>query len=135
MKRRRIMGEKREKKKILIVDDDEDFVTIERTILESEGFDVEVAFNGQQCIKMIPEAKPDVILMDVMMNTEYEGAETTKFLREHELIKNIPVIVVTSKPLASLYPDQLWTWSERFVFKPVEKDKLLEKINDALKER
>ncbi len=54
-------------KTIMIVDDEEDIRTTVRTILENKGYNVAEAVNGDDCLKKLAEAKPDLILLDIMM--------------------------------------------------------------------
>ncbi len=54
-------------KTIMIVDDEEDIRTTVKTILEKAGYNVIAAVNGDDCLSKIAEAKPDLILLDIMM--------------------------------------------------------------------
>jgi CheY-like chemotaxis protein len=56
-----------DKKKILLVDDDPDFVEAVRVIVESGGYEVRVAYDGQEGLDAVAEEKPDLIVLDVMM--------------------------------------------------------------------
>jgi CheY-like chemotaxis protein len=56
-----------EKKKILLVDDDPDFVEAVKVIVESGGYEVRVAYDGQEGLEAVAEEKPDLIVLDVMM--------------------------------------------------------------------
>lgn len=119
--------------KVMIVDDDEDFVEIERTILEAEGFEVMVAYNGKQCIEKVQDKKPDIIILDIQMTTEYDGVNAAQYLRDHKDTSDIPIIVVTSKPIYSIYPDEEWYPTDEFINKPIDRSDLIEKVKKALK--
>jgi CheY-like chemotaxis protein len=54
-------------KTILVVDDEEDIRESVKLILESRGYNVEMAENGDDCLKKVPSVKPDLILLDIMM--------------------------------------------------------------------
>ena len=54
-------------KTILVVDDEEDIRESVKLILESRGYKVEMAENGDECLKKTPSIKPDLILLDIMM--------------------------------------------------------------------
>ena len=56
-----------DKKLILLVDDDPDFVEAVRVIVENGGYEVEVAYDGQEGLEAVAERKPDLIVLDVMM--------------------------------------------------------------------
>ncbi|THB63485.1 MAG: response regulator [Gammaproteobacteria bacterium] len=62
----------------------------------SEKFDVEFAFNGEECIKMVPIVNPDLILLDVTM-PGIDGFETCKIIKSNEKTKHIPVIFVSAR--------------------------------------
>jgi CheY-like chemotaxis protein len=85
-----------EKKKILIVDDDIDVITVIKTILENEGFEVIDAGNKIDGIKKAKEHKPALAILDVMMTTHFEGFELAKELFEETSLKNMPRLMQTS---------------------------------------
>jgi len=121
------------KGKILVVDDDADFVAIEKKILESENYEVLIAYNGKECIEMIEQVHPDLILLDIAMETAFAGLDTAHFLRQRKQTGDIPIIVVTARPIGTVYPDEAWYPTDDFVAKPVDKRELLEKVERALK--
>jgi len=122
------------KGKILVVDDDSDFVEIEKKILESESYEVLVAYNGKECIEMIGQERPDLILLDIAMETGFAGLDTAQFLRQRKETGDIPIIVVTARPIGTIYPDDAWYPTDDFVSKPVDKYELLQKVERALKQ-
>ena len=121
------------KARILVVDDDADFVEIEKKMLESAGYAVETAYSGQECIQQIKERSPDLLLLDIAMTKPYEGVDVAQFLRDHKETGDIPIIVVTSKPIGSIYPEDMWYPTDEFISKPVDRQELLEKIEKLLK--
>jgi CheY-like chemotaxis protein len=121
------------KARILVVDDDADFVEIEKQLLESEGYAVEAAYNGQECIQQIKDRAPDLILLDIAMTKAYEGVDVAQFLRDQKDTSDIPIIVVTSKPIGAIYPEDMWYPSDEFISKPLNKQDLLEKVQKLLK--
>ena len=82
--------------KILIIDDDIDVVNIYETVLKREGYQIFSANNKKEGIKTAREQKPGLIILDVMMTTQYEGFELKKELAADAELKNIPVIIQTS---------------------------------------
>ena len=119
-------------KKVMVVDDDADFVEIEKTILEAEGYDVVVAYNGSECLKKVKQDKPDLIILDIQMTTEYDGVNTAQYLRDHEELSDIPIIVVTSKPIYSIYPDDEWYPTDEFINKPVDKEQFISQVKRVM---
>ena len=67
-------------KTILAVDDDQDLLEVMKTVLTSEGYNVDTATNGDECHESIAKNKPDLILLDVMMRTETEGFNVAQFV-------------------------------------------------------
>ena len=59
--------------KILMVDDDADYVEATRLILEANGYEVVVAYDGQEGMEKVKSELPQVVLIDLMMNTMNEG--------------------------------------------------------------
>lgn len=125
----------RSRGKILIVDDDADFIEIEKVVLQKEGYDIAVAYNGEECIQKVDEDPPDLIILDIAMQTSYEGADVAQVLRDRQDTRHIPIIVVTSKPVQSVYPEDMWYPTDVFLRKPVDRYELIEKVNNILKDR
>lgn len=123
------------KKKILVVDDDADFVEINKLVLEKNGYEVTVAYNGKECLEKIDLKKPDLIILDVMMTRKDEGFEVSRDLRNSEQTKNIPILMVTSindtVPF-NFEPDETWLPVDDFIEKPVEPEQLLDKVRKML---
>ena len=87
------------KKKILVIDDDPDYRSSVQSLLESEGFAVCWAATGSKGLDMAVSEKPDLIVLDVMMEnmwTGYEINQTLKFRSGYESVRRIPVIMVSS---------------------------------------
>ncbi len=87
------------KGRILIVDDDPDFVKTTKMILLADGYEVLVANDGKQGLEKIKQARPNLILLDVMMETIFEGFSFLGTLRsaaEYEDYRSIPVMMVSS---------------------------------------
>ena len=130
--------------KILIVDDDPDIVLAVRMVLESAGHEVIEASSGQKGIEMIRIEHPDLIILDVMMETKTEGFQLALKLRSpdptSEFIdyKDIPILMLTAihstTPLR-FEPDIDYLPVELFVDKPIDPDDLLGKVDWLLKSR
>jgi len=63
--------------KVLLIDDDQDFRVSVRSLLETRGYEVFEAGSGHEGLRQVLEHKPDVILLDVMMETSVEGYGVT----------------------------------------------------------
>ena len=123
--------------KILIVDDDPDIVLAVRMSLEAEGHEVIEAVSGADGIEKIKSEEPDLIILDVMMETKTEGFQLALKLRsqdpssEYIQYKNIPILMLTAihstTPL-KFEPDIDYLPVEIFVDKPIDPDDLVGKV-------
>jgi len=87
------------KGRILIVDDDPDFVKTTKMILLADGYEVLVANDGKMGLEKIKEVKPDLIMLDIMMESIFEGFSLMGTLRtspDYEDYQRIPVLMVSS---------------------------------------
>ncbi len=85
--------------KVLLIDDDSDFRIAVKALLESRGYQVLEAASGHEGLAMILQHKPDVILLDIMMETTVEGYGITHSLKhrdEFAEFRNIPILMVSS---------------------------------------
>jgi len=116
-------------RRILVVDDDAELRTIVKNILEKEGFSVELASNGEEALEKM-RTKPDLVLLDVMM-PKMSGWGVVKIMEEVPEFKNIPVAMLTVKPLTldTLYSREIERIID-YVQKPFTKSDLVRKVND-----
>jgi CheY-like chemotaxis protein len=82
--------------RVLVVDDDEVIRRLIAVNLQLEGFDVETAVDGQDCLDKVTEIGPDVITLDVMM-PRLDGWETAVQLRESPQTAHIKVVLITAR--------------------------------------
>ncbi|MEJ2550422.1 MAG: response regulator [Anaerolineales bacterium] len=123
--------------KILIIDDDPDIVTAVHMVLENAGYQVLDAANGKEGVKVIKEDRPNLIILDVMMDTATEGFQFALKLRnpdpasDYAEFKDIPILMLTAihstTPL-KFEPDIEYLPVELFVDKPIDPDDLLGKV-------
>ncbi|HNX25409.1 MAG TPA: response regulator [Spirochaetota bacterium] len=128
-------------KKILLVDDDKDLVVTLAQALKMNNFDVVEAFNGNEGLKKVLSEKPDLVILDVMMETDTAGFEAVYQIRskrdgsKYAGVKDIPIIMLTAidqvtNSRFSLNADQSFLPNiSDFLTKPVDIDELIEKIN------
>lgn len=81
--------------KILIVDDDERLITVHSMILETEGFEVVTAADGQSALNMIDDFKPDLVLLDAMM-PGFSGFDTLAAIKSNSNYAGIKVVMLTA---------------------------------------
>ena len=119
--------------KILIVDDDPDFVDATRIILEKKEFDVDVAYNRNEAMDKIKNIKPDLILLDIMMDRLDDGFTICYKLKHDPDLRNIPVFTISSiteKTGFKFNPktDGEFFEADDYAVKPIEADDLLQRI-------
>jgi len=127
------MGEKG--KKVLIIDDDPDFVKSTGTVLKSGGYEVVEAYSGKEGLEKSKTAKPDLYIIDLMMETYSEGSNVVKALTDDEETKEKPRIMITSVDLKGpwdSYPEDDWMPCDFVLQKPVSPGDLLKYVNKAL---
>ena len=84
------------KKRVLIIDDEESFCKLVKKNIEQTGeFEVHIATNGEDGIRLAREIKPDLILLDVIM-PGMDGADVISIIRNDESIKDTPIVFLTA---------------------------------------
>jgi len=82
--------------KVLIIDDDVDLVAAMRVTLEADGFVVADAQDGRRGLQMLREEKPDVVILDVMMDEIDEGLQVAYQIRSDPATRDLPILMLTS---------------------------------------
>ncbi|HET7039945.1 MAG TPA: response regulator [Gemmatimonadales bacterium] len=122
--------------RILIVDDDRDFVESLRVLLEGADYEVRVAYDGREGLALARRERPDLILVDVMMDERTEGFFTVQQLRRAPETAATPVFVVSAVyarvPELQVPPDPRWTGHDLFIAKPVDGEALLRQVRETL---
>jgi CheY-like chemotaxis protein len=86
-------------KTVLVIDDDRDFRASVESLLESEGYRVRTARSGREGLERLKEERPDLIILDIMMESIVEGYavnQAIKFQPEYEAFSGVPIIMVSS---------------------------------------
>ena len=126
--------------KVLVIDDDSDFRAAVKSLLESHGYSVLEAPSGHEGLQMVVEHKPDVILLDIMMESTVEGYGVThslKYRDEYAEFRNVPVIMVSS---IEETPDERFPMSpevdmirpDGYLTKPLDIEQLLRLLEKAV---
>lgn len=131
-----------EKAKILVIDDDPDFVDAITPILQSAQFGVINAANPAQGKEKILDEKPDLILLDIMMDSLFDGfslCHNIKTAKEFKDVKDTPIIFVsavkemTGSRFQFQGEDQGLIGPDDYIDKPVKPDDLIARIEKLLK--
>jgi CheY-like chemotaxis protein len=129
------------KGKILIIDDDPDIALATRLCLESAGYEVSEARNSREGLAAIQQNCPDLIILDVMMDSTTEGFQMALALRspdpnsEFSAYRDIPIIMQTSIHATThvrFAPEDDYLPVDRFLDKPLEPDVLLQTVEELL---
>ena len=127
-----------ENAKIMIVDDDPDYINIVKTILEGEQYTVITAGDKSEGMEKIRAEKPDLAILDVMMNAWQDGFEMSRQLKKDPEFKNMPVLMLTAVEnrtgigFKSTAGDPTWLPVDVFLDKPVEPGVLLAEVKKLL---
>ncbi|UBF30589.1 response regulator (plasmid) [Kovacikia minuta CCNUW1] len=122
-----------ESDRILVVDDLADNSFLLQTVLEAEGYQVEVADSGRAALDKISADPPDMVLLDVMM-PEMNGFEVTRQVRQNPDLPFIPILLITgyTEPVPA---DGFDVGADGFIRKPVDFDDLIHRIESILQPR
>jgi CheY-like chemotaxis protein len=118
--------------KILLVDDSETILMLEKSILR-DRYQLITAKNGKEGVAKAIAAKPDLILMDVMM-PEMNGIEAVKRLRQHEALQTIPIVMVTTESEAQSMEAAYESGCSDYITKPIDQRELVTKVANLLGE-
>jgi CheY-like chemotaxis protein len=125
-------------KKILIIDDDPDFVKTTGIILKSAGYDIIEAYSGKEGLEKSESEKPDLYIIDLMMETYSEGSKVVEALIEKPETRDKPRIMITSVDLKgpwASYPQDEWLSCDYILQKPVAPNDLLEYVERVLSKK
>ena len=123
--------------KILVIEDDADMVMAIRMPLEANDYEVFDASTGTEGLQKVKEIEPDLIILDVMMETTTAGFQVSLELRspspesEYAAYRQIPILMLTAIHTTTTLrfgPDEAYLPVDDFVDKPVDPDVLLEKV-------
>lgn len=123
--------------KVLVIDDDPSFVTAMTPILESRGYQVEAACNKEDGMEKIGKFKPDLILLDIMMERLTDGFDLCYKLKHDPEMRKIPVLAVSAinKKVGFRFSpreDGEYFQADDFMEKPVKPENLLERVEKLL---
>lgn len=124
-----------EKQRILAIDDNADIRELIAFILRRENYEVSTASNGMAGLEMIKGAKPDLIILDVVM-PEFSGYDVLNAVRSDKSskVRDIPVLMITSKSSTDDIDQALELGATAYIVKPFRPAKLVTKVKSLLDE-
>jgi CheY-like chemotaxis protein len=118
-------------RRVLAVDDEPPILSLLTTVLEAEGYQVEVATNGRDALDKVKRQAPDAILLDLMMPV-LDGWQLIEALRADPVTSQIPIIILSAAYDAAKHPA---LGSLVFLAKPFDLGMLLILVEDTLHNR
>jgi DNA-binding response OmpR family regulator len=115
-------------KKILVVDDEADILHFLELVLRERGYDVLTAASGRQAVELARDARPDLVLLDIMM-PQMDGWEVLKLLRVDDATAAIPVAMVSARTDPKDRVQGLQEGAADYICKPFALDDLLAKVD------
>lgn len=119
---------------ILVVDDDPNSLDIVRTYLESRGYTVATASDGQEALAKLEEVQPAIVLLDVMMPV-MDGLEVARIIKNHPDYRDVRVIMVTARSDFTDKHRGLRAGADDYVVKPINLEELGKRVELNLKAR
>ena len=126
-------AEKAPAKTVLIVEDNELNMKLFNDLLEAHGYRVLQTREGLSALDIAREHMPDLILMDIQL-PEVSGIEVTKWLKEDDALRNIPVIAVTAFAMKGDEEKIREGGCEAYISKPISVASFLQTIDGFLKD-
>lgn len=117
--------------KILIADDEPNIVTALEFLLEQNGYEVQIARNGEQALALIESGAPDLVLLDVMMPLR-SGYDVCREIRARPDRASIRIVMLSAKGGQAELAKGLDAGADLYVTKPFSNRELLDKINGLL---
>ncbi|HBG62580.1 MAG: hypothetical protein A2Y03_00180 [Omnitrophica WOR_2 bacterium GWF2_38_59] len=119
-------------KRILVVDDDPEIRNLLVLTFESAGYEVLPALDGREAFDVIKSDPPDLITSDVIMPV-LNGFELCNKLKKDNDLKNIPIILITSRDDEANNYFHDFTEPDAYIKKPFDPDELLEVVGKLIK--
>jgi DNA-binding response OmpR family regulator len=118
--------------KILIVEDMESVVTLLRSLLEREGFQVTTAPDGVEALEAVRRDKPDLVLLDLML-PGLDGLEVCRRIRHDPVTAHLPIIILSGKEEETDKVIGLEMGADDYITKPFQANELIARVKGRLR--
>jgi DNA-binding response OmpR family regulator len=121
--------------RILVIDDDPIFVKSTTAILEAHGYEVDSASNREDGLAKMNEQKPDLLVLDVMMDWVLDGVSISREMMAERNLRRIPIVMVTSimdSEYRGVFPQDEYLHIDSWLNKPCPPDKLVAEVAKTL---
>lgn len=119
------------RKKILLVDDSPTAILWQRLILEDDNYDILVANDGEEGVRVARAERPDLVLLDVVM-PRMGGFEVLRQLRADASLAGMPIMMVTTRSEMPNVMEGYEGGCNEYINKPVDRTELLTKVRSYL---
>lgn len=120
-----------EEREILVIDDEDDVREYLSSLLRRWGFKVREGVNGEECLRLVKESKPALIILDIFL-PDIDGGEVAQRLEEDEETRDIPIIYLTGLITKEEKKEPQKMGRHYIIAKPVLPGELLQTIQKAL---
>jgi CheY-like chemotaxis protein len=123
-------------KRVLIIDDDDDFRAAVSTLLSGEGYRVDEATSGREGLERLEDVRPDLVIVDVMMESAAEGygiSQALRFQPRYRELQDVPILMISSIEES---PDEIYARAsevgmirpDRYLTKPLDVPRFLDTV-------
>jgi two-component system alkaline phosphatase synthesis response regulator PhoP len=120
-----------QRKKILLVDDSPTAILWQRLILEDDKYEILVAQDGEEGVRVAKAERPDLVLLDVVM-PRMSGFDALRAIRADASLSDIPILMVTTRSEMAHVMEGYESGCNEYITKPVDRAELLTKVRSYL---
>lgn len=117
--------------RVLIADDEPNIVTSLEFLLRKRDFEVRVARDGEEALRLVESFRPDLVLLDVMMPL-CDGFEVCRRIRENPILREVRVVMLTARGRGTEREEGFALGADAYVTKPFSTRELLAKVDQML---
>jgi DNA-binding response OmpR family regulator len=117
--------------RLLIVDDEQPLARILSFAFENEGYRVDVARDGIECMNKVSTFAPDVVLMDIMM-PKLDGLESIRLLRQNQMHQRMVIIAISARTSEGIQTQATSAGADVFIKKPFQIAVVIEQVETLL---
>ena len=118
-------------KKVLVADDEPSIVTALEFLLSKEGYEVLVARNGEEALRAVEQAKPDLVILDVMMPLK-SGYEVCQRIRSRPELGRVKIVMLSAKGREGEVQRGIDVGADLYVTKPFSTRELMGRVRALL---